>query len=123
MEQRRLNEDGKSKKPVKAMKSRVKVYPSIQKALEQGHYGQIFSTEAAGRLYVISKKRGNQKEDVPEAGDKIAKGFTPGSATPAAGWDSIKAHAVRVGMKHGKKTSKRLEKEYGSKSKKKEKES
>jgi len=112
----------KSKKPVKAAKAKVKVYASIQKALEKGHVGQIFSTERAGRLYVTTKGRGSQKSQVPTAGNRVAKGFTPGSATPNASWDSIKGHAVRVGIKHGRKTSKRLEKKYGAGSKKRAKE-
>lgn len=113
-----------SKKPVKrkvrAVKSRVKVYKTIQQALERGHFGQIFSTERAGRLYVTSKGRGkHQAKDVPTSGGRIAKGFTPGSATPSADWPSVKQHAVRVTKKHGKHTSKRLEKLYGPGSKKK----
>ena len=111
----------KAKKPVKAAKSKVKVYGSIQKALEKGHVGQIFSTERAGRLYVTTQGRGTQKKQVPHAGSRVAKGFTPGSATPSADWDSIKKHAVRVGIKHGRKTSKRLQKKYGVGSKKKDK--
>ena len=111
----------KAKKPVKSAKSKVKVYGSIQQALEKGHVGQIFSTERAGRLYVTTQGRGTQKKQVPHAGSRVAKGFTPGSATPSADWDSIKKHAVRVGIKHGRKTSKRLQKKYGVGSKKKDK--
>jgi hypothetical protein len=113
-----------SKKPVKAIKSRVKIYKSIQQALSKGHVGQPFSTERAGRVYVTTKGREkHQAKDVPTAGGRTAKGFTPGSATPAANWDSIKAHSVRIGMKHGKKTSKELQSKYGvgSKTKKKKK--
>jgi hypothetical protein len=114
-------DDGSTKKPLKSLKSKVKVYPSIQKALEKGTYGHMFSTERSGRVYVVSKGRGKeQSKDVPTAGGRIAKGFTPGSATPSADWDSIKKHAVRVGMKHGKKTSKRFKEKYGAGSSKEE---
>jgi len=113
------HEKTKSKKPVKSVKAKVKVYGSIQQALDKGHVGQIFSTERAGRLYVTSVGRGTQKKQVPHAGSRIAKGFTPGSATPSADWDSVKKHAVRVGIRHGRKTSKRLQKKYGVGSKEK----
>ena len=110
--------DPNLKTKVKAQKSRVKVYPTIQKALEKGTYGHMFSTERSGRLYVVSKGRGKeQATDVPQSGGRIAKGFTPGSATPSADWESIKKHATRTAMKHGAKTSKRHEKEYGAGSK------
>ena len=110
--------DPNLKTNVKSVKARVKVYPSIQKALETGTYGHMFSTKRAGRVYVISKGRGKeQSQDVPTAGGKIAKGFTPGSATPSADWESVKKHATRTAMKHGHKTSKRHEKEYGPGSK------
>jgi len=49
---------------------------------------------------------------VPTAGGRIAKGFTPGSATPAANWPSIKAHAVRTSLKHKTASGKRLKKVY-----------
>ena len=95
------------KKVAKAGKSRVKVYGSIRKALQQGSYVQIFSTKAAGRLYVITKhkwgKSGQQK-----SGKKTAKGFTPGSATPGAGWKDIKGYAVRTMAKHGGKQLKSI---------------
>jgi hypothetical protein len=120
----RTNEksDPNLKTKVKAQKARVKVYPSIQQALEKGTYGHMFSTDRADRVYVISKGRGKQQaKDVPTSGGRIAKGFTPGSATPSADWKSVKKHATRTAMKHGAKTSKRHEKEYGAGSKKQEK--
>jgi len=119
----RIKTSGKRpKKPVKALKSRVKVYPSIQKALEKGHYGHMFSTDRSGRVYVISKGRDKQQaKDVPTSGSKIAKGFTPGSATPSADWKSVKKHAARTAIKHGKTKSKRLLKKYGAGSKEQEK--
>jgi hypothetical protein len=98
---------GSKKKVSKSGKSRVKVYGSIRKALQQGSYGQIFSTKAADRLYVITKhkwgKSGQQK-----SGKKTAKGFTPGSATPGAGWKDIKGYAVRTMAKHGGKQKKAI---------------
>jgi len=109
-------------KVVKSRKGRVKVYKSIKDALSQGSYGQIFSTEGAGRLYVISKPKWGKKSTAG-GNQKIAKGFTPGAATPSAKWDSIKAHAVRTLLRHGKDKSKRLTQKYttGSEGKKEEK--
>ena len=98
---------------VKARKSRVKVYDTIKDALNSGaSYGTIFSTKTADRLYVISKPTWGDKSR--EGGNtKIAKGFTPGSATPAASWPSIKSYAVRTMIKHGKTKAKRLTAKYG----------
>ena len=66
----------------KSVKSRVRVFPSIKAALSNASYGQIFSTKAAGRLYVVSKGKWGAKS----GRGKIAKGFTKGSATPSADW-------------------------------------
>ena len=108
------SEKGGSGRTVKARKSRVKVYDTIDAALKSGaSYGTIFSTKAADRLYVISKPTWGEKSR-SGGNTRIAKGFTPGSATPSASWPSIKAHAVRTGLKHGKSKSKRLTKVYGS---------
>ena len=91
--------------PVTAKKSKVKNYPSISIALRRGYPGQIFSTKGAARLYVISKAGWGKKSS-----GRIAKGFTPGSATPSAKWDSIKGHSVRTMKKHGKQRSRKFEK-------------
>lgn len=105
---------GTGGRTVKARKSRVKVYDTIDAALKSGAtYGTIFSTKAADRLYVISKPTWGEKSRAG-GNTRIAKGFTPGAATPSASWPSIKAHAVRTGLKHGKSKSKRLTKVYGS---------
>ena len=93
---------------VKAGKSRVRVFDTIAHALEQGHVGQIFSTKGSDRLYVISKSDWGKKSK-----GKIAKGFTPGSATPSSDWKSVKAHAMRTTLKHGAARSSRLMKKYG----------
>jgi len=90
---------------VSSKKSKVKNYPSIKIALRRGYPGQIFSTKGAARLYVISKAGWGKKSS-----GRIAKGFTPGSATPSAKWDSIKGHSVRTMKKHGKQKSKKFEK-------------
>ena len=90
---------------VSAKKSKGKYYPSIKVALRRGYPGQIFSTKGAARLYVISKAGWGKKSS-----GKIAKGFTPGSSTPSAKWDSIKGHAVRTMKKHGKQRSRKFEK-------------
>jgi len=48
-------EGAKGKGAVKSGKSRVRVFATIAKALEQGHVGQIFSTKGSDRLYVVSR--------------------------------------------------------------------
>jgi hypothetical protein len=98
----------KEKGAVKSRKSRVRIFATIAKALEQGHVGQIFSTQGADRLYVVSKASWGKK-----SAGKIAKGFTPGSSTPSSDWKSVKSHAVRTSLKHGVVKSKRLSKLYG----------
>ena len=49
---------------VKSGKSRVRVFATIAKALEQGHVGQAFSTKGADRRYVISKASWGKKSMV-----------------------------------------------------------
>ena len=71
--------------------------------------GQIWSTKAAGRLYVTSKGKWGAKS----GRGKIAKGFTKGSATPSADWQSIKKHSARTMLRHGS-GSKKLATKYGS---------
>ena len=93
----------------KSFKGRVKTYDSIKSALSDGSYGQIFTTKAAGRLYVISKGKWGEKSGK----GKIAKGFTPGSATPSAKWASVKKHASRTLLRYGKGSDK-LAQKYGS---------
>ena len=99
--------EGRSEK-VKSTKGRVKVYPTIAKALSQGRPGQIFSTKGADRLYVTSKAGWGKKSK-----GLIAKGFTPGSSTPGSDWKSIKSHSNRTALKHGTTKSKRLMNKYG----------
>lgn len=111
-----LNERGKpvsdkakdKKGEVKARKSRVRVFATIAKALEQGYVGQIFSTKGADRLYVVSKAGWGAKSK-----GKIAKGFTPGSSTPGSEFKSVKAHSMRTALKHGTTSSKRIKDKYG----------
>lgn len=85
---------------VKARKSRSRIYPTIMSALKSSAGpGTIFSTKGADRLYVITKQKwGTDKDQV--VGNRVAKGFTPGSATPSAKYSSIKAHARRISAKH-----------------------
>ena len=97
----------------KSFKGRVKVYSSISAALAKGSVGDIFSTKAAGRMYVVSKAKWGKKSS-----GKIAKGFTPGSATPSAKFSSIKKHSARTKLRHGH-GSKKLAAKYGSRSMKK----
>ena len=119
---RRLNEGGSAKgrevytskegtkrKKSKSEKGRVKTYPSIKKALSSGSFGQIFTTTAADRLYVISKGKWGKKS----GRGPIAKGFTKGSSTPSADWGSVKKHAARTLRRYGS-GSDALAKKYGS---------
>ena len=107
------SKEGTKGRSVKAKKSRVKVYDTIDAALHSGApYGTIFSTKAADRLYVISKPTWGAKSRAG-GNTRIAKGFTPGSATPNATWPSIKSHAVRTMIKHGKTKAGRLNTKYG----------
>lgn len=92
-----------------SFKGRVKTYDSIKSALVDGSYGQIFSTKAAGRLYVISKGKWGKKS----GRGKIAKGFTPGSSTPSSKWSSVKKHASRTLLRYGKGSDK-LAQKYGT---------
>ena len=106
---------GKNRSGVtKSQKSRVKVYPSIMSALRAGQIGDIFSTDGSERLYVISKQKWGTDKDQVVAG-RIAKGFTPGSATPSASWPSIKKHSVRTKLRYRKgSVSRDLKRKYGS---------
>ena len=91
-----------------AIKSRVKVYPTIKKALGSHGPGHIFSTKGSRRLYVTSKRTHGGTDAESVVSGKIAKGFTPGSATPSADWGSVKDHAARVGYKYTGKKAKKL---------------
>ena len=106
-----LLSESKGQEVTKSRKGRVKTYPSIKKALSQGSYGQMFSTKSANRLYVISKGKWGAKS----GRGKIAKGFTPGSATPSADFKSIKKHAARTLLRYGQGSDK-LAAKYGSRS-------
>jgi hypothetical protein len=106
---------GEKKEKKKAFKGRVKTYDSIKAALAAGSYGQIFSTKAAGRLYVISKGKWGAKSGK----GKIAKGFTPGSSTPSSDFASVRKHAARTLLRYGKGSDK-LAAKYGSRSIRKE---
>ena len=97
---------------LKSQKSKVKVYPSIMDALKNGNIGDIFSTDGSERLYVITKRKWG-KDDEQMVSGRVAKGFTPGSATPSADWGSIKKHSIRTKMRYRSETSKALESKYG----------
>ena len=97
----------KGKAHTTAKKSRVKIYPSIVKALKRGYPGQMFSTKDADRIYVITSGGWGTDKDQRVSG-RTAKGFTPGSATPGASWKDIKGYAARTMVKHGKKSDKSL---------------
>jgi hypothetical protein len=109
------SKEGTKRNVKKSFKGRVRTYNSISDALGSGQYGEIFTTKAAGRLYVISKGKWGAKS----GRGKIAKGFTPGSSTPSSGWGSIKKHAARTMLRYGRASDK-LAQTYGSRSIKKE---
>ena len=98
----------RSKGISKGLKSKVRVYDTIMDALAKGFFGQIFSTVGSDRLYVITKQRWGTSDD-QKVGDKVAKGFTPGSSTPGSTFKEIKGHAIRTMLKHGKQHSKKKE--------------
>ena len=107
------SKEGAKGSSVKSRKSRVKIYPSIKDALKSAAaYGTIFSTKSADRLYVITKPTWGAKSTAG-GNARVAKGFTPGSATPNASWPSVKSHAVRTALKHGGSKSKALKRKYG----------
>jgi len=101
-----------------AIKSRVKVYSTIKKALSSHGPGHIFSTKGSRRLYVISKRTHGGTDSESVVNGRIAKGFTPGSATPSAEWGSVKDHASRVGHKYRGKDAKKLSAEGRRKARK-----
>lgn len=104
---------GKDKRVSNPTKTRAKTYGSISQALNQGSYGDIFTTTASNRLYVVTKAKWGKKS----GHGKVAKGFTPGSSTPASNFDSIKKHAVRTRLRYAPKgASKTLASKYGSRS-------
>ena len=106
--------EGTKKEKHLPTKARVTTYGSIKQALNQANYGDIFSTKAANRLYVVSKGKWGAKS----GRGKIAKGFSPGSSTPDSSFNSIKKHAVRTKLRYGE-GNKKLAAKYGSRSLKK----
>ncbi len=105
------SKEGTHKDSKKSFKGRVHNYGSIKQALADGKYGEIFTTTASDRLYVISKGKWGAKS----GRGKIAKGFTPGSSTPGSGFGSIRKHAARTLLRYGKGSDK-LAQKYGSRS-------
>lgn len=83
----------------KANKSRVRIYKSITTALSKGYVGQLFSTKAADRFYVITVRKWGE-DDEQMVGGKVAKGFNSLRAA--------KRFAMRTIHRHGKQTSPRL---------------
>ena len=92
---------GATRDRVKSKKSKVRVFPSISKALGVVDYGTIFSTTASDRLYVATRPTWGKKS--VQQSDKVAKGFASG--TP---FSEIKGYAVRTMRKHGGQKSKRF---------------
>lgn len=93
-----LNESkGVQKHGQKSVKSRVKVYKTIDDALKKGHYGEVFSTKGAGRLYVVTRHKWG-KSGQQNVNGKTAKGFTPGSAPSS--FKDVKGYAKRTAKKY-----------------------
>jgi len=80
---------------LRSTKGRVKIFPSIAKALAALEYGQIFSTISSNRLYVITKPTWGDKSR-SGGNNKVAKGFAAG--TP---FTEIKSYSSRTMHKHG----------------------
>jgi hypothetical protein len=95
------SKEGASRERVKARKSRVRVFPSISKALGVLDFGTIFSTTASDRLYVVTRPTWGKKS--VQQSEKVAKGFSAG--TP---FSEIKGYSVRTMKKHGKQRSKKF---------------
>ena len=98
--------ESKGKSQSTAKKSKAKVYDSITDALKNGYLGQIFSTKASKRLYVITKRKwGTDPEQ--EVSGRVAKGFSPGSIPSS--FSDVKGYAVRTMSRHGKQTAKKFQ--------------
>jgi hypothetical protein len=95
------------KERVSSQKSKAATYDTIKDALKKTSPGTIFTTKGSYRMYVTTAG-GWGKSKQQRVSGRTAKGFTPGSATPSADWKSVKSHAARTKVKHGKSTSKRL---------------
>lgn len=107
---------GKGKNVANPLKARARTYDSISQALSDGSYGDIFTTKASNRLYVVTKAKWGAKS----GHGKVAKGFTPGSSTPSSSFNSIKKHAARTKLRYDPRgASQTLAKKYGSRSLKK----
>ena len=92
----------------KSQKGRVRTFDTIKKALNALSPGSMFSTDGADRTYVVSKRTHGGTDSASVVSGKIAKGFTPGSATPSSEWGSVKDHAARVGQKYRGQDAKKL---------------
>jgi hypothetical protein len=95
------------KEKVSGQKSKAPTYSTIKDALKKTSPGTIFTTKGSYRMYVTTAG-GWGKSKQQRVSGRTAKGFTPGSSTPSSDWKSVKSHAARTRVKHGKSTSKRL---------------
>jgi len=93
--------DASNRERLRSGKSRVKIFPSIAKALAALDYGNIFSTVASNRIYVVTRPSWGEKSH--EHGEKVAKGFSSG--TP---FSEIKGYAVRTLKKHAGENSEKF---------------
>lgn len=84
---------------LRSTKGRVRVFSSIAKALVALDYGQVFSTVASNRLYVVTKPTWGEKSK--QHGNKVAKGFAAG--TP---FSEVRGYAERTMKKHAERESK-----------------
>ena len=92
---------------VSSQKSKAPTYETIKDGLRKTSPGTIFTTKGSYRMYVTTAG-GWGKSKQQRVSGRTAKGFTPGSSTPSSDWKSIKSHAARTKVKHGKSTTKRL---------------
>ena len=95
------------KEKVSGQKSKAPTYSTIKDALKKTSPGTIFTTKGSYRMYVTTAG-GWGKSKQQRVSGRTAKGFTHGSSTPSSDWKSVKSHAARTRVKHGKSTSKRL---------------
>ena len=95
--------DAAGREKLRSTKSRVKIFPSIAKALAALDYGNMFSTVASNRIYVVTRPSWGVKSH--EHGEKVAKGFDAG--TP---FSEVKGYAVRTMRKHAGENSEKFKK-------------
>jgi len=110
--------EGKKSKGTQSFKGRIKTFNTIKQALSNMQPGGRFTTDGSNREYVVTKRKwGTSPVDGgnPVVSGKVAKGFTPGSATPS----SPTKFSKRTMLRHGTSNSKSLAQEVGTRALKK----